>query len=289
MQGTPVLAGKSATRAQSRNRGQSQSSRQWVRAKTRRARHRGLFKLAHCFAFEGRLRRKRDIFVSSCEPDITSSEPAAPPAAPAAARRPAGALDRPGRPQRARHIGQQHPVELLAPHPRPAIGAFGRGHEGRRRMRVLARAAAGPRGVRLGEDAGERRAAAPGRGGDQRARLRPAAQAELEHVPGGLRTPPFGELVAPAIWCCGPRSASGLAPENSVADFLLPRAGEQAARPLHHHPPRLVDGGGDQRDAQRPRTPSVSRLRGCHLPQTGRLSLHATQTLPSGGGGCPQG
>ena len=108
---------------------------------------------------------------------------------------------------------------------------------------------------------------APGRRGDDRARIGAEPKAELEVVPALLRARPFGELVGPREMVLGPAQPSRggarkqqrqaiarqleLARARPPHEFLVkPRTGEDSAFALDHHLGRFLDRPADQRDAR---------------------------------------
>ena len=117
--------------------------------------------------------------------------------APAGAPSQRARLDRRARPQRVGAVFDDLAVDLLAAEPRAGIARQHLVEEaGRQMRRVGDRAGARHRAARIGDQPLQQRDR-PRRGGDQLTRMRPEPQAELQHVEGGLRLPPFGQLVAP--------------------------------------------------------------------------------------------
>ncbi|ONF94979.1 hypothetical protein SPHI_28210 [Sphingomonas jeddahensis] len=179
-------------------------------------------------------------------------------------RRHPASFDQPARPQGPDHRVDQLAVELLPPERRPAITLAHRVHEAFRQMHVApglpnrllhARQRHHPPHQRVG----------PGR--RRHHHLRPRAQPHGQHqiVPCRIAAPPFRQLVAPRRMMLRPAQALrrigridrrhrpagpahlafGRRPHRPHVE---PRRRDHPARPLHHHPPRLVRRRADQCD-----------------------------------------
>ena len=168
-------------------------------------------------------------------------------------------------PQRVGALLDDLAVDLLAPQPRAGIARQHLVEEGGRQMRgVGLRGRARHRRARVGDQPLDERDR-PRRGGDELARARAQAQAELQHVEGGVGVAPLGQLVAPggvelrAAQLLGVLGRKRIG-HRAVCPFEPParrgplrafaaRAGAQnAGGALDHHLAHVVLGLAHQRD-----------------------------------------
>ncbi len=177
-------------------------------------------------------------------------------------------LDHGARPQRVGALLDDLAVDLLSAQPRAGVAADHRVEKGGREKRgVGAGRGARHRGARVGGEPLDQRDR-PRRGGDELARARPQPQAELQHVEGGVRVRPLGELVAPGGVELRPAQLLGVfrregERHRAVRPFeALPRRRplrplaarprrSRPGRPLDHHLAHVAPGLADQREIAR--------------------------------------